>query len=78
MIRAHVEVGRSIKSVVAGEEVRFGDHSMSVKNGEWIMHGLDESDPACIHSVEELIIQRQYLTCLEFRMDMICRIKRRT
>lgn len=28
---------------------------MSVENGEWIMHGLDESDPACIHSVEELI-----------------------
>lgn len=28
---------------------------MSVENGEWIMHGLDESDPACIHSIEELI-----------------------
>ncbi len=27
---------------------------MSVENGEWIMHGVDWSDPYCIHSVEEL------------------------
>ena len=27
---------------------------MKNENGEWIMHGLDQSDPGCIHSVDEL------------------------
>lgn len=27
---------------------------MSIENGEWIMHGLDPDDPACIHTVEEM------------------------
>ena len=28
---------------------------MAIENGEWIMYGLREDDPACIHSAEELI-----------------------
>lgn len=28
---------------------------MSVENGEWIMYGVDESDPRCIHSVDKLV-----------------------
>ncbi|MDD4524331.1 MAG: hypothetical protein PHX95_00530 [Lachnospiraceae bacterium] len=27
---------------------------MSVENGEWIMHGVEESDPCCLHTVGEL------------------------
>ena len=27
---------------------------MSVENGEWIMHGVEESDPCCLHTVDEL------------------------
>ncbi len=27
---------------------------MSIENGEWIMHGLDPSDPRCLHRPEEL------------------------
>lgn len=28
---------------------------MAVEDGNWIMYGVDESDPCCIHTVEELI-----------------------
>ena len=27
---------------------------MSVENGEWIMHGVDSSDPGCLHTVSDL------------------------
>ena len=36
---------------------------MSVENGEWIMYGVDEDDPYCIHTVDELI---EYIDAVGF------------
>ncbi|MCF0133166.1 MAG: hypothetical protein HUJ72_04810, partial [Blautia sp.] len=39
---------------------------MSVENGEWIMYGVSEDDPLCLHSVDELEAYIQKIGFLPF------------